>query len=64
MKDIEAMSDIVVAAEAILSHCAISGDTDTLSLMPMVSGKAILFGDYSYVVGKSGCGDKWRSDGH
>ncbi|KAG6287000.1 hypothetical protein E4U46_004408, partial [Claviceps purpurea] len=50
---LEAFSDIVVAAEAILSHCAISGDT----LKPMVSGKTILSGDDSFVVGKSSCGD-------
>ncbi|KAG6310889.1 hypothetical protein E4U44_004933, partial [Claviceps purpurea] len=54
VKTLEAFSDIVVATEAILSHCAISGDT----LKPMVSGKTILSGDYSFVVGKSSCGAK------
>ncbi|KAG5970851.1 hypothetical protein E4U56_007245 [Claviceps arundinis] len=53
-------SDIVVAAEAVLSQCAMSGDT----LMPMVSGKTTVFGDHSFVVGKSSCGDKWLSTGH
>ncbi|KAG6093675.1 hypothetical protein E4U14_000229 [Claviceps sp. LM454 group G7] len=52
--------DIVVAAEAVLSQCAMSGDT----LMPMVSGKTTVFGDHSFVVGKSSCGDKWLSTGH
>ncbi|CCE28807.1 uncharacterized protein CPUR_02496 [Claviceps purpurea 20.1] len=56
-KTLEAFSDIVVAAEAILSHCAISGDT----LMPMVSGKTILSGDYSFIVGKSSCGAKVKA---
>ncbi|KAG6289720.1 hypothetical protein E4U09_004799 [Claviceps aff. purpurea] len=62
LKTLEAFSDIVVAAEAILSHCAISSDT----LMPMVSGKTTLFGDYSFIVGKSSCGAKWlwRNTGH
>ncbi|KAG6313863.1 hypothetical protein E4U22_000554, partial [Claviceps purpurea] len=62
LKTLEAFSDIMVAAEAILSHCAISSDT----LMPMVSGKTTLFGDYSFIVGKSSCGAKWlwRNTGH
>ncbi|KAG5937980.1 hypothetical protein E4U60_001584 [Claviceps pazoutovae] len=57
LKTLDGFSDIVVAAEAILSHCAISDDT----LMPMVSGKTTLFGGYSFIVEKSSCGAKWRS---
>ncbi|KAG6040222.1 hypothetical protein E4U39_007276 [Claviceps sp. Clav50 group G5] len=52
LKTLDGPSDIVVAAEAILSQCAISGDT----LMPMVSGKTTLSGDYSFIVGRSSCG--------
>ncbi|KAG6310896.1 hypothetical protein E4U44_004940 [Claviceps purpurea] len=52
VKTLDGWFDIAVAAEAILSQCAISGDT----LMPMVSGKTVLFGDYSFIVGKSSCG--------
>ncbi|KAG6018754.1 hypothetical protein E4U40_007846 [Claviceps sp. LM458 group G5] len=51
-KTLEGFSDIAAAAQAILYQCAISGDT----LMPMVSGKTTLFGDYTFIVGKSSCG--------
>ncbi|KAG6076351.1 hypothetical protein E4U16_002848 [Claviceps sp. LM84 group G4] len=51
-KILDGPSDIVFAAEAILSQCTISGDTR----MPMVSGKITLSGDFSFIVGRSSCG--------
>ncbi|KAG6076347.1 hypothetical protein E4U16_002844 [Claviceps sp. LM84 group G4] len=56
-KTLDGPSDIVVAAEAILFQCAVSGGI----LMPTVSGKMTL-GNYSFIVGRSSCGDNygWR----
>ncbi|KAG6056011.1 hypothetical protein E4U17_002575 [Claviceps sp. LM77 group G4] len=52
VKTLDGVYELVAAAEAIISHCAMSGDT----LMPMVSGKTTVLGDYTFVVGKSSCG--------
>ncbi|KAG6042325.1 hypothetical protein E4U39_006101 [Claviceps sp. Clav50 group G5] len=58
-KTLDGPSDIVVAAEAILFQCATSGGF----LMPTVSGKTTL-GDYSFIVGRSSCGDELSNNGH
>ncbi|KAG6038947.1 hypothetical protein E4U39_007931 [Claviceps sp. Clav50 group G5] len=52
VKTLDGLYEIVTAAEAIISHCAMSGDT----LVPMVSGKTTLLGGYTFIVGKSSCG--------